>query len=139
MTCTRTAHDDLVVAEAVLLGDLPALDEVALLRLAEHGRQLEQPPAFRGRCLEPAYLDAVARGAWSVDDESRLSFLLQRAEAATVRRVRRRYRRGLRTALHATALSLVTRQLPAGQWQERRLALAGVWERAVGPLPVGPA
>lgn len=139
MTSTRTPHDDLVLAEAVLLGDLPALDEPALVRLAEHGRQLEQPPAFRGRCLEPAYLDAVARGAWSVDDESRLQLLLLRAEAGTVRRVRRRHRRGLRTALHATALSLVTRQLPVGQWQERRLALARVWERAVGPLPVGPA
>ena len=135
MSDTRTAHDDLVLAEAVLLGDLPGLDEPTLLRLAEHGRQLHQPPAFRGRCLEPAYLDAVARGAWSVDDECRLSVLLQRAESETVRRVRRRYRRGLRTALHATALSLVTRQLPAGHWQERRVALAGVWERAVGPLP----
>lgn len=135
MTSTRTPHDDLVLAEAVLLGDLPSLDEPALLRLAEQGRRLDQPPAFRGRCLEPAYLDAVARGAWSVDDESRLSFLLQRAEAATVGRVRRRHRRALRTALHATALSLVTRQLPVGQWQERRLALAAVWEGAVGPLP----
>lgn len=135
MTSTRTPHDDLVLAEAVLLGNLPGLDEPALLRLAEHGRQLQQPPAFRGRCLEPAYLDAVARGAWSVDDETRLSSLLQRAEAETVRRVRRRHRRGLRTALHATALALVTRQLPAGHWQERRIALARVWERAVGPLP----
>jgi len=138
MDSTRTAHDDLVLAEAVLLEDLPGLDGPALLRLAEHGRLLEQPPAFRGRCLEPAYLDAVARGAWSPDDESRLSLLLQRAEAVTVRRVGRRHRRGLRTALHATALSLVTRQLPAGHWQERRLALAGVWERAVGPLPAAP-
>lgn len=135
MTCTRTAHDDLVLAETVLLGELVELDEQALLRLAEHGRQLPQPPAFRGRCLEPAYLDAVARGAWSVDDESRLSLLLMRAESTTVRRVRRRHRRGLRTALHATAVSLVTRGLPAGHWQERRTALAGVWERAVGPLP----
>ena len=135
MTSTRTPHDDLVLAEAVLLGDLPGLDETALLRLAEHGRQLRQPPAFRGRCLEPAYLDAVARGTWSADDESRLFLLLQRAESETVLKVRRRYRRGLRTAVHATALSLVTRRLPAGHWQERRVALAGVWERAVGPLP----
>ena len=95
MSDTRTAHDDLVLAEAVLLGDLPGLDETALLRLAEHGRQLRQPPAFRGRCLEPAYLDAVARGTWSADDESRLFLLLQRAESETVLKVRRRYRRGL--------------------------------------------
>ncbi len=135
MSSNRNAHDDLVLAEAVLLGDLPGLDQPALLRLAEHGRQLHQPPAFHGRCLEPAYLDAVARGAWSADDESRLTLLLQRAESETVRRVPRRYRRGLRIALHATALSLVTRQLPVGHWQERRLALAGAWERAVGPLP----
>lgn len=135
MSDTRTAHDDLVLAEAVLLGDLAGLDELALLRLAEHGRALHQPPALGSRCLEPAYLDAVARGAWSVDDESRLAQLLARAESTTVRRVRRRHRRGLRTAVHATALSLVTRQLPADHWQDRRVALAGVWEQAVGPLP----
>ncbi len=135
MSDTRTAHDDLALAEGVLLSDLAGLDELALLRLAEHGRALHQPPAVGARCLEPAYLDAVARGAWSFDDESRLSQLLQRAESETLRRVRRRDRRALRTALHATALSLVTRQLPADHWQDRRVALAAVWERAVGPLP----
>ncbi len=118
----------------VLLGALVDLDRDALVALAERGRGLPAPPDFRGRCLDPAYVEAVATGAWSPDHESHLRRCRQETEAV-VRRVDRRHRRRLRTALSAAALSVLTSHLPQPAWQERREVLSGPWRSVVGPLP----
>ncbi|MDP9435292.1 MAG: hypothetical protein M3P93_08925, partial [Actinomycetota bacterium] len=65
-----------------LLTDLARADDETLLALAEQGRRAPRPPAFRGRCLDPAYLTAVATGAWTRADEQELAALVERAEAA---------------------------------------------------------
>lgn len=122
-------------ASDLLLDRIGALDEQALVALAEQGRDAQEPPAFSGRSLEPAYLAAVASGDWTVEDEQRLALLVERAEAAVLGRVRRRYRRGLSRALRMAALSVCSRNLPMTNWPDRRRALEGPWERAVGPLP----
>lgn len=118
-----------------LLTDLAALGERELVALAEYGRAGEQPPAFAGRSLEPTFLAAVASGAWSLADEERLSYANARAEALALPRVPRRYRRGLRSALHATTLSVCTQALPIAGWGDRVSRLASAWEAVVGPLP----
>ena len=118
-----------------LLDELRVLGERELLALAEHGRADEQPPAFTGRCLEPAYLTAVASGIWSAEDEQRLEAAFERVETAALRRVARRHRRGLRTALRSATLSVCTAGLPLAEWTERRTRLARAWESVVGPLP----
>lgn len=118
-----------------LLSELRVLGERELLALAEHGRAAEEPPAFTGRCLEPAYLTAIASGIWSAEDEQRLDAAFERVETAALRRVARRHRRGLRTALRSTTLSVCTAGLPLADWTERRVQLARAWESVVGPLP----
>lgn len=132
-----TGRDSLATPIAdveVLLGALVDLDRDALVALAERGRGLPAPPDFRGRCLDPAYVEAVATGAWSPDHESHLRRCRQETEAV-VRRVDRRHRRRLRTALSAAALSVLTSHLPQPAWQERREVLSGPWRSVVGPLP----
>lgn len=120
---------------AQLLDRLAGLDETALVALSEQGRRAPEPPAFRGRCLAPDYLEAVASGAWTAHDEAQLAQLVERAEAVTLGRVRRRHRRGLRRALRMAALSVMSSNLPMTNWPDRRRSLDGPWERAVGPLP----
>ena len=77
-------------------------------------------PAFRGRCLDAAYLAAVAAGAWSPDDELRLAAFEERVDATVVGRVERRQRRGLRTAARAAARVLLTAELAGDTWPARR-------------------
>lgn len=117
------------------LDHLMRADDDVLVTLAQHAHDLPRPPAFRGRCLEPAYLDAVAAGQWTTDDEGLLRSLLQQIEAAGLSRVQRRYRRRLRRALHAAALSLLTESLTSADWQRRRCNLARAWTNTIGPLP----
>lgn len=117
-----------------LLGTLADLDTEALVALAERGRGLPAPPHFHGRCLDPAYVEAVATGAWSPEHESHLRRYRQETEAV-VRRVGRRHRRRLRAALSAAALSVLTSDLPQAAWQQRREVLSGPWRSVVGPLP----
>lgn len=123
---TSTPADD-----AALLDHLAGLDDAALAALAEQGRRAEEPPAFRRRSLNPAYLEAVASGAWTSDDESRLAQLVARAEAVTLGRVRRRDRRGLSRALRIAALSVTRSNLPGTNWPDRRKSPVS----EVGPLP----
>jgi hypothetical protein len=120
-----------------LLTDLARADDETLLALAEQGRRAPRPPAFRGRCLDPAYLTAVATGAWTRADEQELAALVERAEATSLPRVGWRHRRALRTALRCASLSLLTERLACPAWQRRRSELARAWTRAVGPLPTG--
>ncbi len=119
---------------SALVDDLSHLTPDALLELAERGRSLA-PPAFRGRCLEPAFLEAVASGAWSLQDEDRLALFEQRAERALLCRVARRHRRGLRTALRAVGLSVLTRDLPVAGWAQRRDDLVGAVDGVALQLP----
>ena len=119
-----------------LLAELAGLDDSLLVALAQRGRTPPEPPAFSGRCLQPEHLEAVARGDWTPDDERRLALCLARAEVLAVRRVARRHRRGLRSALRATALALLTERVTLPGWQQRREQLAGAWRDVVGPLPI---
>ena len=125
---SRTAE---VQALFVTLADL---DPEVLVELAERSRRLPAPPLFVGRCLDPAYVEAVASGTWSRDDESQLVRCLQQAEAV-VRRVGLRHRRPLRTALSAVVLSVLTSHLSQPGWQARREQLTEPWHAVVGPLP----
>ncbi len=118
-----------------LLAELVGLDDAVLVALAQRGRSLPPPPAFSGRCLEPEHLEAVARGCWTPDDERRLALCLDRAEVLAVRRVARRHRSALRTALRGTALALLTERVTLPGWQQRREQLAAAWVDVVGPLP----
>ncbi len=111
------------------------LDRAALVALAEQARGPEPPPSFSGRCLDPAYLRAVAAGAWSPADADRLA-ACRRSNEEIVRRVGRRHRRRLRAALQATTLAVLTGHLPQAEWQQRRAGLAGPWQPVVGPLPL---
>jgi len=120
-----------------LLRALADLPEVTLVALARRGQVQAEPPSWRGRCLEPDYLAAVAAGAWTLDDEVLLARVVVRAEVSTLPRVARRHRPGLRTALRAASVSLLTVQVPSAGWQARRDRLAQAWESTVGPLPTG--
>lgn len=117
------------------LDHLVRADDDVLVALAQQAHHVPRPPAFRGRCLEPAYLDAVAAGQWTTDDEGLLRSVLQQVEEAGLPRVRRRHRRRLRRALHAAALSLLTESLTSTDWQRRRAKLAHAWTNTIGPLP----
>lgn len=118
-----------------LLAEIEQLDRMVLVELAEWGRGLDAPPAFRGRCLDPAYLEAVACGVWSLDDEALLARFDERLEVAALCRVRRLDRRGLRAVLRGAVLTLMTAELSLPGWQERRQVMARTWENVVGPLP----
>jgi hypothetical protein len=85
----------------LLLQQLARADQDCLRALAQYGRRRTDAPTFRGRCLEPAYLEAVASGQWTADDEVLLTHAVHRAEAQALPRVPRRDRRGLRNALRA--------------------------------------
>ena len=118
-----------------LLHQLEHLDRMVLVQLSERGKGLSAPPAFRGRCLDPAYLEAVASGTWSLDDEALLGRVEERMDALALPRVRVLDRRALKTVLRATALAVMTAQLGVPAWEGRRHELAQVWETVVGPLP----
>ena len=117
-----------------LVDELSQLAPDVLQELAECGRELA-PPAFRGRCLEPAFLEAVASGAWSLQDEDRLALFERHAERALLCRVARRHRRGLRTALRAVGVSVLTRDLPVAGWAQRRDDLVGAVDGVALRLP----
>lgn len=117
---------------AAVLEALDVLGDDALVRLAEAGRAVPDPPAFRGRCLDEAYLHAVARGEWSPDDEARLEIAVTAVEVAALGRVARRHRRGLRTALRGALVAGATARLADRGWQERCAALAAPWREVVG-------
>lgn len=119
----------------LLLAQLAEADGTRLVTLARHGRRRTDAPAFRGRCLAPEYLEAVANGEWTPDDEVLLGQLVERAEAAALPKVSWRHRRGLRNALRATTVSLLTEQVASPTWQRRRGDLATAWTTAMGPLP----
>lgn len=118
-----------------LLSVVEGLERMLLVRLADHGRSAAAPPVFRGRCLDPAYLAAVAAGVWSLDDEALLGQTEERLDALALSRVRLLDRRALRTVLRATALAVMTRDLDLAGWQQQRRGLALAWEDVVGPLP----
>lgn len=132
-----TAHD--APPGPGLVAQLSGLERLTLVGLARLGRGLPPPPSFRGRCLEPAYLTAVAAGAWSPDDETRLGQLEAQLEAYALPKVRITDRRGLRVVLRGAALVHLTGALPVEGWSERCTALAGPWESLVGPLRAQPA
>ena len=88
-----------------LLATVAGLDRLVLVALAERGRGLDAPPTFRGRCLDAAYLDAVASGGWSLDDETALARYEDRLETVALSRVRRLDRRGLRIVLRGAVLA----------------------------------
>ena len=110
-------------------------DDTVLLELARRAHTVPRPPAFYGPSLEPAFLEAVACGQWTADDQGLLQSVQSRAEAVGLHRVPRRHRRRLRRALRATALSLLTEGVASARWQHRRAALAGAWSSTFGPLP----
>lgn len=118
-----------------LLVTLAGLDRLVLVELAERGRGLDAPPAFRGRCLDAAYLDAVASGRWSLDDETALARYEDRLEAVALSQVRRLDRRGLRIVLRGAVLAVMTRDLALPGWPERCALLAAGWVEVVGALP----
>ena len=118
-----------------MLAVLESADRMVLVRLAEQGRGLDAPPSFRGRCLEPAYLDAVAAGAWSPDDEALLAQYEERLEVVALSRVRRLDRRALRTVLRGALLARLTAHLEVLGWQERRGALSRTWDGVAAGLP----
>ncbi len=118
-----------------LLATIAGLDRLVLVALAERGRGLDAPPAFRGRCLDAAYLDAVASGGWSLDDERALARCEDRLEVLALSQVRRLDRRGLRIVLRGAVLALMTRELPLPGWPERCAVLAAGWVEVVGALP----
>lgn len=117
-----------------LFAALAGLDRMRLVELADCGRGMEPPPAFRGRCLDPVYLEAVASGTWSLDDEALLARLEERLEAVAMGRVRRLDRRGLRAVLRGTLLALLTDRVSVPGWADRRRDLVRTWEAVVGPL-----
>ncbi len=112
-------------------------DDAVLVALARHARTVPRPPAFYGRSLEPAFLEAVASGQWTADDQGLLCAVQHRVEAVGLHRIPRRHRRGLRKALRATALSLLTEGVASARWQHRRTSLAQAWACTFGPLPLG--
>lgn len=118
-----------------LLHQVEMLDRLVLVALAERGRQQPTPPTFHGRCLDPAYLEAVAAGCWSPDDEALLLQAEDRLEARTLPRVRVLDRRALRSVLRGTVLAVLTQDLPVTEWEPRRQELAAAWLELVGPLP----
>lgn len=97
---------------------------------------MPRPPVFYGRSLEPAFLEAVASGQWTSDDQGLLCAVQHQVEAACLHRVPRRHRRGLRRALRATTLSLLTEGVACARWQGRRTSLARAWTGTFGPLPL---
>ncbi len=119
----------------LLLEQLAGADGTRLVTLARYGRRRTDAPAFRGRCLAPEYLEAVANGEWTPDDEVLLGRLVEQAEATALPRVSWRHRRGLRHALRATTVSLLTEQVASPTWQRRRGDLAVAWTSSIGPLP----
>ena len=118
-----------------LLSRVEHADRMTLVALADAGKGLAPAPAFRGRCLDPAYLEAVASGTWSLDHEALLARAEERLDGMTLSRVRVLDRRSLKAVLHATLLAVLTAHLGMPSWETRRRALAGVWEDVVGPLP----
>lgn len=115
-----------------LLALLAATDLAALLELARQGRQGAEPPTFRGRCLDPVYLEAVASGQWTPDDEGLLADLLMRAERLVLPRVPWRARRGLRAAVRGLALSVLTEHLDV-PGRSQRAADRGGWLHRAAP------
>lgn len=118
-----------------LLTTIAGLDRLVLVALAERGRGLDAPPTFRGRCLDAAYLDAVASGGWSLDDEAALARYEDRLEVLALSQVRRLDRRPLRIVLRGALLALMTRELRLPGWQDRCAVLAAGWVEVVGALP----
>lgn len=118
-----------------LLAVLEQVDRMVLVRLAELGRGLDPPPAFRGRCLEPAYLEAVARGVWTADDETLLAQYEERLETVALARVRRLDRRSLRAVLRGALLAALTEGLDVPGWPQRRTAIAAPWLQVQLTLP----
>lgn len=118
-----------------LLATLGALPRMELVELALQSKGTEAPPTFRGRCLDPAYLEAVAGGLWDLDDEACLASFDERIDAVVLPRVRLLDRRALRSALRGAALAVATRDLVLPGWQQRCTALARTWVEVVGPLP----
>lgn len=118
-----------------LLRTLAGLDRLVLVELAERGRGLDAPPTFRGRCLDAAYLDAVASGGWSLDDEAALARYEDRLEVLALSQVRRLDRRGLRVVLRGALLAVMTRDLALPGWSERCVVLGAGWTDVVGALP----
>lgn len=116
------------------LAHLAQVDRMLLVELAEQGRGLTPPPTFRGRCLDPAYLEAVASGAWSGEDEDLLARCEDGLTVLALSRVRLLDRRGLRAVLQGVALALLTGHLDVPGWAQRRQQLAEPWERLVAPL-----
>jgi hypothetical protein len=117
-----------------LLAVLEQVDRMVLVRLAELGRGVEAPPAFRGRCLEPAYLEAVATGVWSPDDETLLAQYEERLEVV-LSRVRRLDRRSLRGVLRGAVLAAMTDDLDVADWASRRTAISATWREVAADLP----
>lgn len=114
---------------------LASAEDWLLVVLAQHGRDVPRPPAFHGRCLEPAFLEAVATGQWTQDDAGLLCRVLRRVEASELPRVAWRHRRGLKRALGAAAVSMLTESVASSAWQRRRPDLACAWTRTLGPMP----
>lgn len=119
-----------------LVDHVASADDAVLVALARHGQTVPRPPAFHGRSLEPAFLEAVASGDWTPDHQGLLCAVQLEMEAAGLHRVPRRHRRGLRRALRATTLSVLTEGVACARWQHRRTSLARAWHCTFGPLPV---
>ncbi len=118
-----------------LLRTIAGLDRLVLVALADRGRGLDTPPTFRGRCLDAAYLDAVASGGWSLDDEAALARYEDRLDVLALSQVRRLDRRPLRIVLRGALLAVMTRELPLPNWPERCAVLSAGWVEVVGALP----
>ena len=112
-----------------LASGLPA---PALRELATTGRRMGKVPSFDGRCLDPAYLDAVATGHWS---EQQAFYLTMAREAVDrlVLDVPRWHRHAVKQALGAVALGILLTPVPVPSCQSLRERLLQTWDVVAQP------
>ena len=115
-----------------------ALPAPALRELATIGRRLGKVPSFDGRCLDPAYLDAVATGHWS---EQQAFYLTMAREAVDrlVLDVPRWHRHAVKQALSAVALGILLTPVPVPSCQSLRERLLQTWDAVTRETSSGSA
>lgn len=128
--------DPVVLSDGgLLLHRLRHLDPQTLAWLAADPT-LGPVPSFRGRCLDAAYLDAVADGTWGPDDEAALAACIAWTDSLLLPKTAWRHRRAVRRLIASIAVAASTAAVRDDAWQRRRAQIMQSCTPALLSIPL---